>query len=127
MDLTIFIVSTLLVAAFGTAIVVGAPVPLTVPLLLVTAAGSMAGLLAYALLETEPPVAYIVGVVAAVGVTGWAALKCLLCDWEDRGGDAHLVRHSAPSRKAGGAAPDAEPSAHAPAQSGDLEVMVAAP
>jgi hypothetical protein len=119
LDLSIFIVSAVLVAAFGTAIVVGAPVPLTVPLLLVSGAGSMTGLLFYALLETEPPVAYIVGVVAAVGVTGWAALKCLLCDWEDRG-------RLAPSLKPGGAAPDAEPTVHAPAQSGDLEGLDAA-
>ena len=31
------------------------------------------------------------------GVTGWAALECLLCDWADRGGDGHPVRRPPPS------------------------------
>jgi len=67
------------------------------PVLLGTAAGVMVSLLFYALLVTEPPVAYIVGVLATAGVTGWAALECLLCDWADRGGDGHRVRRPPPS------------------------------
>ena len=70
---------------------------MTVPVVLGTAAGVMVGLLFYALLMTEPPVAYIVGVLAAAAVTGWAALECLLCDWADRGGDGHRVRRPPPS------------------------------
>jgi hypothetical protein len=52
----------------------------------------MVGLLFYALLVTQPPVAYIVGVLAAAAVTGWAAFECLLGDWADRSGDGHPVR-----------------------------------
>jgi len=57
----------------------------------------MVGLLFDGLLVTEPPVAYILSVMAAAAVTGWAALECLLCDWADRGGDDHLVRRPPPS------------------------------
>jgi hypothetical protein len=67
------------------------------PVLLGTAAGVMVGLLIYALLVTEPSVAYVVTVVAAAAVTGWAALECLRCDWADRGGDGHPVRRFPPS------------------------------
>ncbi len=77
---------------------------MTGPVLLGTAAGVMVSLLCYALLVTEPPVAYIVGILAAAAVTGWAALECLLCDWVDRGGDGHPVRRPppSPSGKSGG-------------------------
>lgn len=67
------------------------------PVLLGTAAAVMAGLLFYALLVTEPPVVYVVGLVAAAGVTGWAALECLLCDWASRGSDGHRRRRPPPS------------------------------
>jgi hypothetical protein len=87
--------------------VAGPPAPMTVPVLLGMAAGVMVGLLFYALLVTEPPVAYIVGVLAAAAVTGWAALECLLCDWADRSGDGHPVRRPpavaiGEARRAGG-------------------------
>jgi hypothetical protein len=65
--------------------------------LLATAAGVMVGLLFYGLLVTEPTVAYIMSVLAAATVTGWAALECLICDWTDRGGDDHVVRRPPPS------------------------------
>ena len=65
--------------------------------LLSTAAGIMVGLLIYALLVTEPPVAYIVGVLATAGVTGWVALECLRCDWADRGRDGCSARRPPPS------------------------------
>jgi hypothetical protein len=74
---------------------------MTGPVLLGTAAGVMVGLLFYALLVTRPPVAYIVGVLAAAAVTGWAALECLLCDWAERSGDGHPVRRPPPSPLAG--------------------------
>lgn len=67
------------------------------PVLLATAAGVMVGLLFYGLLVTEPTVAYIMSVLAAATVTGWAAFECLICDWTDRGGDDHLVRRPPPS------------------------------
>lgn len=69
---------------------------LTGPVLLGTA-GVMAAQLFYALLMTDPPVPYIVGVLATAGITGWAALECLLCDWADRGGNGHPVRRSPPA------------------------------
>jgi hypothetical protein len=67
------------------------------PVLLGTAAAVMVSLLFYALLVTEPPVAYVVGLVAAAGVTGWAALECLFCDWAGRGSDGHRRRRPPPS------------------------------
>jgi hypothetical protein len=89
---------------------------MTGPVLLGTAAGGMVGLLFYALLVTEPPVAYIVGVLATAGVTGWAALECLLCDWADRGGDGHAVRRPPPlpSGKPGGPGVGQVGPVHAP-------------
>jgi hypothetical protein len=89
---------------------------MTVPVLLGTAAGVMVGLLFYALLVTGPPVAYIVGVLAAAAVTGWAALECLLCDWADRGGNGHPVRRPppSPSGKPGGSGVGRVGPGHAP-------------
>ena len=69
----------------------------TATVLLGTEAGVMAGLLFYALLVTEPPVAYIVAVLAAAGVTAWLALECLLCDWTEREDDGHPVQRHPPS------------------------------
>jgi hypothetical protein len=89
---------------------------MTVPVLLGTAAGVMVGLLFYALLVTGPPVAYIVGVLAAAAVTGWAALECLLGDWADRGGNGHPVRRPppSPSEKPGGSGVGRVGPGHAP-------------
>ncbi len=89
---------------------------MTVPVQLGTAAGVMVSLLFYALLVTEPPVAYIVGVLAAAAVSGWAALECLLCDWADRGGDGHPVRRPppSPSEKPGGPGVGQVGPVHAP-------------
>jgi len=67
------------------------------PVLLGTAAAVMVSLLFYALLVTEPPIAYVVGLLAAAGVTGWAALECLFCDWAGRGSDGHRRRRPPPS------------------------------
>jgi hypothetical protein len=91
---------------------------MTVLVLLGTAAGVMVGLLFYALLVTAPPVAYIVGVLAAAAVTGWAALECLLCDRADRGGDGPSVRRPPPlpSGKPGGPAVEQVGEVHAPAR-----------
>lgn len=76
------------------------------PVLLGTAAAVVGGLLVYALLVTEPPVEYVVGLMAAAGVTGWAALECLRCDWANGGGDGHQRRRPppSPSGKSGGPA-----------------------
>jgi len=84
--------------------------------LLGTAAAVMASLLFYALLVTDPPIAYIVGVLATVGVTGWVALECLLSDWADRGGDGHPVRRSPllPSGTPGGPRTGQVEPVHAP-------------
>ena len=89
---------------------------MTGPVLLGTAAGVMVSLLFYALLVTEPPVAYIVGILAAAAVTGWAALECLLCDWADRDGDGHPVRRPppSPSEKPGGPGVGQVGPVHAP-------------
>jgi len=91
---------------------------MTAPVLLGTAAGVMVGLLFYALLVMKPPVAYIVGVLAAAAVTGWAALECLLCDWADRGGNGHPVRRPppSPSGKPGGPGVGQVGPVHAPVQ-----------
>ena len=67
------------------------------PMLLGTAAAVMGGLLVYGLLVTEPPVEYVVGLMAAAAVTGWAALECLLCDWANGGGDGHQRRRPPPT------------------------------
>src|SRR5690242_12062880 len=76
------------------------------PVLLGTATAVMGGLLVYALLVTEPPVEYVVGLMAAAAVTGWAALECLRYDWANGGGDGHQRRRPppSPSGKSGGPA-----------------------
>jgi hypothetical protein len=84
--------------------------------LLGTAAGVMVALLFYALLVTEPSAAYVVGVLATAGVTGWAALECLGCDRADRSGDGHPIRRSPPlpSGKPGGPGGEQGGPVHAP-------------
>lgn len=94
----------------------GAPAPITGPVLLGAAAGVMVSLLFYSLLVTDPPVAYIVGVLATAGVTAWAALECLFCDWADRNGDGDPIPHRSPSpaAKPGGPGVGQVGSVHAP-------------
>ena len=90
---------------------------MTVPVLLGTGRrGAWWGCCFCALLVTQPPVAYIVGVLAAAAVTGWAALECLLGDWADRSGDGHPVRRPppSPSGKPGGPGVGQVGPVHAP-------------
>ena len=67
------------------------------PVLLGTETAIMVGLLFYALLVMDPPIDYVVAVLAAAGATGWAALECLFSDWADRGRNGHLHRRPTPS------------------------------
>ena len=70
------------------------------PVLLGAEAAIMVGLLFYALVAIEPPVDYVVGVLAAAVATGWAALECLFWDWPYRGGSGRRRRRP-PSSPAG--------------------------